>query len=344
MIQKVLDHLNIPAKVVNTIQTDMMTRYLIETDKIAKVERAARDIAIGIRAPGIPTVTPLYSEGLIAVDFINNPDLLVDFFEILNHINGIVPVALGKDYQGNPFYKDLVDFPHVLISGTTGSGKTVMLHSIICSIIYYNLAKLVLIDPKMVEFLPYTNIRQLLFPVVNTPADAFGAIKKLIDVMEERFSILHSANVSTIQEYNKKKKPLDYIVVVIDEYSDLIYTAKKEFQNLISRLAQKCRACGIHIIIATQRPSADVVTGVVKANFPTKISFRVSSAINSRVVLDEKGAECLLGRGDGMIKDNLGITRFKGAFISPDDIKLLCSNNLTESRNWLVRLWKGLFA
>jgi S-DNA-T family DNA segregation ATPase FtsK/SpoIIIE len=241
-----------------------------------------------------------------------------------------IPLIIGPSHGGSSIICDLIEMPHLLIGGTTGSGKSVLLHSMLCGIIESKKnIKLALIDPKRVEFPYYKDIKQLMYPVATNCEQALNIMYDLIEEMNERFEILQNSHTNLISEYNSiSSKQMPYIVLVIDEFSDLAQTAKKEFQEKICRLAAMSRAAGIHIIMATQRPSVNVVTGLIKANFPARISFMVPSLIDSRVILDTNGAQKLLGKGDGIIHTNgFNMVRFQGAFITTNEIKRICKNN-----------------
>ena len=237
-----------------------------------------------------------------------------------------LPIALGKSISGNPIVGDLFSMPHLLIAGTTGSGKSVCINTIILSLLYkYTPEKcnLILIDPKMLELSAYEGIPHLLCPVITEPKKATAALGWAVKEMESRYKLMTSVGVKNIDGYNSKhKKHMPYIVVIVDEMSDLMLVAGKEIENYIQRLSQMARAAGIHIIMATQRPSVDVITGTIKANFPTRISFQVSSKIDSRTILGEQGAEQLLGKGDMLFMSAANrIVRIHGPFVSESEIE-----------------------
>ena len=237
-----------------------------------------------------------------------------------------LPIALGKSISGIPIVGDLFSMPHLLIAGTTGSGKSVCINTIILSLLYkYTPEKcnLILIDPKMLELSAYEGIPHLLCPVITEPKKATAALGWAVKEMENRYKLMTSVGVKNIDGYNSKhKKHMPYIVVIVDEMSDLMLVAGKEIENYIQRLSQMARAAGIHIIMATQRPSVDVITGTIKANFPTRISFQVSSKIDSRTILGEQGAEQLLGKGDMLFMSAANrIVRIHGPFVSESEIE-----------------------
>ena len=213
-----------------------------------------------------------------------------------------MPISLGKSISGVPIVGDLSTMPHLLIAGTTGSGKSVCINTIILSLIFKHnpdRCKFILIDPKMLELSTYEGIPHLLCPVITEPKKATSVLGWVVKEMENRYKLMTKEGVRNIDGYNSKHKlPMPYIIVIVDEMSDLMLVAGKEIENYIQKLSQMARASGIHIIMATQRPSVDVITGTIKANFPTRISFQVSSKIDSRTILGEQGAEQLLGKGD----------------------------------------------
>ena len=237
-----------------------------------------------------------------------------------------LPIALGKSISGIPIIGDLSAMPHLLIAGTTGSGKSVCINTIILSLLYkYSPEKLnlILIDPKMLELSTYEGIPHLLCPVITESKKATAALGWTVKEMENRYKLMTSVGVKNIDGYNaKNKKHMPYIVVVVDEMSDLMLVSGKEIENYIQRLSQMARAAGIHIIMATQRPSVDVITGTIKANFPTRISFQVSSKIDSRTILGEQGAEQLLGKGDMLYMSSANrIIRIHGPYVSENEIE-----------------------
>jgi len=244
-----------------------------------------------------------------------------------------IPIALGKDIAGEAQIIDLVNTPHLLIAGATGSGKSVCVNSIICSILFKRSpaeVRLLLIDPKIVELKLYNDIPHLLTPVITEPKRAFQALQYAIYEMERRYSLLDGMGVRDIRSYNRKIKskhlanlPLPYLVIIIDEFADLMATTGKELESTLARLAAMSRAVGIHLVLATQRPSIDVITGLIKANIPSRIAFMVASKFDSRIIIDAVGAEKLLGRGDMLFTsawDPFPI-RMQGAFVSEEEIE-----------------------
>jgi S-DNA-T family DNA segregation ATPase FtsK/SpoIIIE len=241
-----------------------------------------------------------------------------------------IPITLGKSISGFPIVGDLVSMPHLLIAGTTGSGKSVCINTLILSILYKHKpddCKLIMIDPKMLELSIYQGIPHLLTPVITEPKKATTALKWVVKEMEKRYREMTEIGVRNISGFNDKassesKKKMPYIVVIVDEMADLMMIAGKEIENYIQRLAQMARAAGIHIVMATQRPSVDVITGTIKANFPTRISFQVTSKIDSRTILGEQGAELLLGNGDMLFMSSASrIIRIHGPYVSEKEIE-----------------------
>lgn len=321
-----------------------MTKYFLKLNpgaKVSKIERCAVEIAIAIRAYSNPIIRIIPEEGVVSLEMITSRPEKVDFSELLLNLKESshnLPIILGTTQTGDELIVDLSIMPHLLIAGTTGSGKSVMLHSIISSLIgSKSNVKLALVDPKNVELSSYSGVSQLMYPVVTSPSGAADILSDLIVEMETRFAMMAKQDVTSIVEFNfKSKKEIPYIVLIIDEFSALMNKSSKVFQKELCILAQKSRACGIHIVMATQRPSADVVTGLIKANFPARISCRVSSAIDSRVILGTSGAERLLGCGDSIINSiGYDMIRFQGAFTSKECITNICDEN---ERSFLSRV------
>ena len=241
-----------------------------------------------------------------------------------------LPIALGKDISGSPITGDLSSMPHLLIAGTTGSGKSICINTIILSLLYRHRpdkCKFILIDPKMLELSTYEGIPHLLCPVITEAKKAASVLGWVVKEMESRYRLMTKEGVRNIDGYNTKHKlPMPYIVVIVDEMSDLMLVAGKEIENYIQKLSQMARAAGIHIIMATQRPSVDVITGTIKANFPTRISFQVSSKIDSRTILGEQGAEQLLGKGDMLFMSSANrIMRIHAPYVSENEIEKINS-------------------
>jgi S-DNA-T family DNA segregation ATPase FtsK/SpoIIIE len=292
-----------------------ITRYEIQPApgiKVSKIVRLADDIALSLAAQDVRIEAPIPGKAALGIEVPNKDVSMVYLREILEcpifaDAASKLTIALGKDIAGNPIVADLMKMPHLLIAGATGSGKSVCLNSIITGILYKatpNEVKFVMIDPKMVDLNAYNGIPHLLSPVVTDPRKAASALKWVVGEMEARYELFSSMGIRDIARYNARSidnrqcEPLPYIVVVIDELADLMMIAPIDVEDSICRLAQMARAAGIHLVVATQRPSVDVLTGIIKANIPTRIAFAVSSQIDSRTILDMGGAEKLLGRGD----------------------------------------------
>jgi len=304
-----------------------------------KVENCSMEIALTLKSLAPPLIYPITKEGIIRMEVMLSPLDTIPFNTIIESKEFVnpkytLPLALGKMRDGSNLVIDLTDMPHLLIAGATGSGKSIMLQTIINSIILsrknYLLA---LIDPKRVEFSYYNNFSRLYGPICRNVPSSIELLRKLIGEMDRRFFVLEKAGCRNISYY---KGVMPHIIIVVDELADLMMASKKEVQSFICRLAQKSRACGMHLVVATQRPSVDVVTGLIKANFPSRISCQVSSHIDSRTILDRGGAERLAGKGDAIIDcPNFNFRRFKGAFIDEKDIL----RNVKANKSWWSRIW-----
>lgn len=281
--------------------------------KVSKILNLQDDLAMALSAKTIRIQAPIPGKGVVGIEIPNDKlDTIYirDILEssIFKNAKSPLTIALGKDIVGNPFVTDLKKLPHLLIAGTTGSGKSVGINAMILSLLYNNTPedlRLILIDPKMLEFSIYNDIPHLLTPVITEPKKAIAALSNLVKEMEKRYKIMAKEKVKNIDNYNQKAKKsalehMPYIVIIIDELADLMMTGGKEVEYSIARLAQMARAAGIHLVVATQRPSVDVVTGLIKANLPARLSYRVGQKIDSKVILDMMGAESLLGRGDAL--------------------------------------------
>lgn len=304
--------------------------------KHSRVQTLSEDLALALKAASV-TVEPIFEDSTIGIYVPREKRHLVRFGDILHHKNYdplkaplMLPIGLSPSSQLECC--SLIHMPHLLIAGATGSGKSVAINGIICSLIAQNdpsQLKLILIDPKMLELSVYESIPHLLLPVITQPAKALSALKWCIEEMDARYELLQSKNVRSIEAYNalENKNLLPFIAVIIDELSDLLLTCSKEVEVLIQRLAQKSRACGIHMILATQRPSVDVITGVIKANLPARIAFQVASKHDSRTILDQIGAEKLLGKGDLLFlkPGALRPIRLQGGFISDEEVNAFVS-------------------
>lgn len=347
-LEKVLNDFDIKGKVVEIHIGPAVTEYEIIVPSGTKVSRIVginKEIALAMAAKEVRIQAPIPGKNTIGIEIPNREISSVGFREVLeatwqnNGANKIL-VALGKDIMGTSILADLSKMPHLLVAGSTGSGKSVCINTIICSILMRykpDEVKLVLVDPKKVELTNYNGIPHLLCPVVSDPKKASVVLQKVVSEMEKRYDIFAEKEVKNIAGYNdliekeRKKNPdintarMPYIVVIIDELADLMLVASKEVQDSIMRITQMARAAGIHLIVATQRPSTDIITGVIKNNIPSRIAFSVSSAIDSRTILDASGAESLLGKGD-MLYLPMGeshTTRIQGCFISDNEISKL---------------------
>ena len=307
--------------------------------KVSKIINLSDDIARNTSSESARIAT-IPGSNTVGIELPNNVRENVYLSEILNNPDFKkrdikLPIALGKSISGKPIVGDLSSMPHLLIAGTTGSGKSVCINTIILSLLYRHTpekCKFILIDPKMLELSTYEGIPHLLCPVITEAKKAASVLGWVVKEMESRYRLMTKEGVRNIDSYNTKHKlPMPYIVVVVDEMSDLMLVAGKEIENYIQKLSQMARAAGIHIIMATQRPSVDVITGTIKANFPTRISFQVTSKIDSRTILGEQGAEQLLGKGDMLYMSSANrIVRIHAPFVSDGEIEQI--NNFLRSQ------------
>lgn len=335
-----LKHFNIRGDVSRTYSGPVITTFEYKLSpgiKVSKIESLQNDLAMALCAESIRILAPMPGKNAVGIEIPNDSMQTIYLREILasdafKRAKNPLTIALGKDIVGAPFVTNLQELPHLLIAGTTGSGKSVGINSILVSLLYRNTPnnlKLVIIDPKCVEFSIFNDIPHLLTPIITEPKKAIIALSNLVNEMDRRYKLfMKFRGVKNIDKYNaeahkNRVDTLPFIVVIIDELADLMMTAGKDVEIYIARIAQKARACGIHFIIATQRPSADIVTGSIKNNLPCRIAFRVGSAIDSRVVLDNKGAESLLGRGDMLFKPPQGsnLIRLHAPYVSEDEIE-----------------------
>lgn len=339
-LETTLKSFGVNAKVINVSIGPSVTRYELEPApgvRVSKIEGLADDIALQLAATSIRIEAPIPGKSAVGIEIPNAKTASVSLREVLSvdtfqKGKGKILVALGKDISGNVVITDLAKMPHLLIAGQTGSGKSVCINTIITSILYHSRpeeVKLILIDPKVVELSIYNGIPHLRMPVVTQAKKAAAALNWAVKEMEERYQSFAEKNVRDINGFNKQNPALKmpFIVVIIDELADLMMVAKDSVEDAICRLAQKARAAGIHLVVATQRPSVDVITGLIKANIPSRISFAVSSQVDSRTILDKAGAEKLLGKGD-MLFDPSGAAnplRVQGAFISDEEVESVVS-------------------
>ena len=333
-----LGHFGVEAQVVGTVSGPHVTRYelrLAPGIKMSKVAQLKDDLAYALAAEGeVRILAPIPGKQAVGVEVPNRDRRMVHLGDVFQDSpSGWSPLTvwLGKDIAGKAIGTDLTKQPHVLVAGTTGSGKSVTVNAMLASILLQaspNEVRMVLVDPKQVELNHYEHIPHLLTPVVTSPRLAANVLANLIKEMEERYSIMSQARTRSLIELNRYRersgeRPLPYILCVIDELADLMMIAPGEVEDAIIRLAQKSRAVGIHLLLATQRPSADIITGLIKANVPARIAFAVSSQTDSRVILDQNGAESLLGQGDMLFRPATASrpARIQGAFVSEDEIE-----------------------
>ncbi len=349
-LEKKLADFGVQGEVVEILPGPVITMYEFKPApgiKISKVASLGDDLALTLRASSIRIVAPIPGKAAIGIEIPNNQREMVYLKQILSSAtyqesSFKLPIALGKDITGAPVSTDLSRMPHLLVAGATGTGKSVSINTMINSLLFKvspEMVRFLMIDPKRIELSIYHDIPHLLHPVVIHPKEATKALKWAVQEMERRYMLLSDLGVRNIEAYNRKirkglktpppddgesdRKPLPYIILVIDELADLMMVSSREVEETITRLAQMARAAGIHLIIATQRPSVDVLTGIIKANFPTRISFQVSSKVDSRTILDAIGAEHLLGDGDMLfMPPGVGrVIRIHGAFVSEDEIR-----------------------
>lgn len=345
--QKIVDlmeklaQFKITGDVVATYSGPVVTTFEFRPDahiKVSKILTLQDDLAMALKAQTIRIQAPVPGKDVVGIEIPNKETQTIYLKEILQtpvfqKAESSLTMALGKDIVGNPFVTDLKKLPHLLIAGTTGSGKSVGINAMLVSMLYRNSPddlKLLMIDPKMLEFSIYNDIPHLLTPVITQPKQAITALANMVVEMEKRYKLMSKTKTKNIENYNEKAKregyePFPYIVVIIDELADLMMTSGKDVEFYIARLAQMARASGIHLIVATQRPSVDVVTGLIKANLPSRISFKVGQKIDSKVILDSTGAESLLGRGDMLFTPpgTSGLIRLHAPFITEGEIETI---------------------
>ena len=358
ILSDVLKDFGIDAKIVKANIGPSVTQYELEVKagtKVNKILNLDREIALALAAKNVHIQAPIPGKRTVGIEIPNRSTSMVGVREVLESIpksleNSKLLAVLGRDIMGQPQWMEINKTPHLLVAGSTGSGKSVCINSIITSILMRakpNEVKLVLVDPKKVELSMYNGVPHLLIPVVTDPKKANIALKRMVSEMERRYDLFETTGTKNIAGYNLyiehknaglgsegQIEKLPYIVMIIDELADLMLVAAKEVEDSIMRITQMARAAGIHLIVATQRPSTDVITGVVKANIPSRISFAVSSSIDSRTILDMTGAEKLLGKGDMLFKpqgENTPI-RIQGTFISDEDIKKVVDYTIRQQK------------
>lgn len=336
---QILKNFGVPSKLIATHIGPSVTKFEVKPDsnvKVNKILSIQDNIKMELAAKDIRIEAPIPGKNAVGIEIPNVEITPVKMRSIVGGMptDKLLALALGMDLLGNPVFCNLDKMPHLLIAGATGSGKSVCMNAIITSLLLRTTpdqVKMLLIDPKKVEFTPYSHIPHLIAPVVNDSQKANNALKIIVKIMDERYDLFSKLQVRNIQTFNEKVvtdkesniKPLPYIVVIIDELADLMQVAGKEVEGSIQRITQLARAAGIHLIVATQRPSTDVITGVIKSNIPSRISFSVSSGIDSRTILDQVGAERLLGNGD-MLYSPIGSsspTRLQGVYVSDDEVQ-----------------------
>lgn len=348
MLDEKLDHFGVKGRVEAIKPGPLITlfEYKPEIDsKISKITALEDDLAMALTAQSIRIIAPIPGKNAVGFEIANTTREDVLISQVLQsdefkNSKALLPLVLGIDVVGNPVIEDLIKMPHLLVGGATGSGKSVGLNTMLVSLLCCRKPeelRLILIDPKRLEFTPYADVPHLLFPIVTEPNRAVQALKWVVQEMEERYEIMSHVGVRNVVEYKRFEregrsasdgfllKPMPFIVVIIDELADLMIVAGKEVEIQIVRIAQMARAAGIHMIVATQRPSVDVVTGLIKVNFPSRVAFRVSSKVDSRTILDAQGAEKLLGRGDMLYMNSASsdLRRVHGAYLSDTEIEKL---------------------
>ncbi|WP_047985129.1 DNA translocase FtsK [Ornithinibacillus californiensis] len=340
LLEQTLKHFHVRARVVNATQGPAVTRFEVQPElgvKVSKVKNLSDDLKLNMSAKDIRIEAPIPGKNTIGIEVPNPSSQIVGLQEIIgsdsfSNSSSPLTIALGLNIEGVPVVTNIQKMPHGLIAGATGSGKSVCINTILLSLIYkahHEDVKFLLIDPKMVELAPYNGIPHLVSPVITDVKAATAALKWAVNEMEERYEKFVQEGVRDIERYNQKilnqnrtHEKMPFIIVVIDELADLMMVSPQDVEDAISRIAQKARACGIHLLLATQRPSVDVLTGLIKANIPTRIAFSVSSQIDSRTIIDTGGAEKLLGKGDMLFVENGAgkSVRLQGPFVSDEEI------------------------
>nr|WP_321265673.1 DNA translocase FtsK [uncultured Sulfurimonas sp.] len=338
LIEK-LAHFKIEGDVVRTYAGPVVSTFEFKPAanvKVSKILNLQDDLAMALSAETIRIQAPIPGKDVVGIEIPNDTVDTIYLRELLDsklfkEASSPLTIALGKDIVGKPFITDLKKLPHLLIAGTTGSGKSVGINAMILSLLYKNSPdqlRLLMIDPKMLEFSIYNDIPHLLTPVITKPKQAIVALNNMVSEMERRYELMSETKTKNIENYNAKVKReggehFPYIVVIIDELADLMMTSGKDVEHSIARLAQMARASGIHLVVATQRPSVDVVTGLIKANLPSRISYRVGQKVDSKIILDQMGAESLLGRGDMLFTPpgSTGLVRLHAPWSSEDEIE-----------------------
>ncbi len=330
-LERTLGEFGIEAKVTGIVRGPVITRYELQPApgvKLSRIVNLSDNIALSLSASGVRIEAPIPGRAAVGIEIPNKVREIVTLGDIFEEarVEGELPLILGKEISGKIIVSDLTEMPHLLIAGATGSGKSVCVNSLIVSLLFQKSkehVRFMMIDPKMVELKIYNGIPHLLTEVITDPREASKALRWVIYEMENRYRLLDEMFVRDIKTYNQKvKEKLPYIVVIIDEFANLMAIAQKEIEDTVVRLAAMSRAVGIHLIMATQRPSVDVITGLIKANFPYRIAFQVASKIDSRTIMDSMGAEKLLGRGDMLFAPagSMNVKRIQGAYIHEDEV------------------------
>lgn len=344
-LTQALADLGVEATVARAVVGPRVTRYELRLGsgvKVGKVSNLQQDIAYALAATEVRILAPIPGKSAVGVEVPNTRPAKVTLGDIFEEYpeaeDWALPVGLGKDISGRAVFMNLAEMPHLLVAGTTGSGKSVMINSLLTSLLLTTdprQVKMVLIDPKRVEMAPFARIPHLITPVVTDVKKAANALTWAVTEMERRYEVLEKMGVRSLDGYNARAEtPMPYVVVVIDELADLMMTAASKVEDAVIRIAQKARAVGIHLVVATQRPSVDVITGMIKANVPSRIAFAVSSQVDSRVILDTPGAEALLGMGDMLFKPVSASrpSRVQGAFIAEDEVEKVVTATVEASK------------
>jgi len=332
LLVHLLDNFNVTAHVSSISPGPVVTRYELKMEpgvKANAVEKLSIELAMGLKSKCI-RIIPITERAVVAVEIPNKNPQIVHLRDVLNSpefkADKGLNVVLGRDIAGKPVTTDISKAPHMIIAGQTGSGKSVGINTFLISLLATKTPdelRLILIDPKIVELSPYKSIPHLLTPVITESTEAIRVLDWVAKTMDERYALLAKLGTRNIDGYNKKADThMPYIVIVIDEMADLMMTAGKKAEKQIVRIAQKARAVGIHLILTTQRPSVNVITGLIKANVPTRVGFQTTSQVDSRIIMDKSGCENLLGKGDMLFQDvsNPDIERIHGAFVDYDDV------------------------
>ena len=340
-LQSTLQEFNLHSRVVGWISGPTVTTFKVqpgEGERVSRISNLEDDIALSLAAQSVRIFAPIPGTSLVGIEIPNRKRQNVNLGDVLPYAKGgPLELAIGRDAEGAPIVADLAKMPHLLIAGTTGSGKSVMINSIVVTLLMRTMpedVRLIMVDPKVVELNVYNGIPHLLTPVITEPKRVLKMLNWLVEEMERRFRVFGQCGARNIEGFNSRirefgyaTEKMPYIVLIMDEFADLMTVIGKDIEDYIRRLMAKARAAGIHVVMATQRPSAEVVTGTIKNNIPTRIAFAASSVVNSRIILDEAGAENLLGKGDMLLstQSTSGLTRIQGAFLSDEEVDKIVS-------------------